>query len=191
MDLHRLVVFFHVAAVIGLFATLVIEWISLARLRQATSYEQAREWTGLWRLLAPVGAPSTLTVLASGVYLAVTLGAWQIGWVRMAIPTLILVGIAGAPAGRGRKRIQAEIKVGSGPLPGEVRIRLRDPLLVASIRFRATLLAAVVFAMTARPVLGGAALIGSAVGLGAIAAASAWRGSRAAAPVSSSRAGLA
>ena len=54
MDLHRIIVFFHVAAMVGLFAALVIEWVSVARLRQSTSYEQAREWAGLWRLLVPV-----------------------------------------------------------------------------------------------------------------------------------------
>ena len=182
MDLHRVIVFFHVAAAIGLFATLVIEWISVSRLRQSTSYEQAREWAGLWRLLGPVGGPSTLLVLASGIYLAATLGAWEISWVRMAIPTLIVVGIAGAPAGRGRKRIRAEIEARSGPMPGDVRTRLRDPLLVASIRFRAILLAAVVFAMTARPTLGAAVMIGSAVALAGVVSASAWLGDRAAPP---------
>jgi hypothetical protein len=182
MDLHRILVFVHVAAVIGLFATLVIEWISMGRVRQSTSYEQAREWAGLWRLLGPVGGPSTLIVLASGIYLATTLGAWEIGWVRAAIPTLIVVGIAGAPAGLRRKRIRADIEARSGPMPVEVRTRLRDPLLVASIRFRATLLAAVVFAMTAHPTLGAAVMIGSSVALAGIVSASAWLGDRAVPP---------
>jgi hypothetical protein len=182
MDLHRVVVFFHVAAVIGLFATLAIEWISVGRLRQSTSYEQAREWAGLWRLLGPVGGPSTLIVLASGIYLATTLGAWAIAWVRVAIPTLVVVGIAGAPAGLRRKRIRADIEARSGPMPVEIRTRVRDPLLVASIRFRATLLAALLFAMTARPTLGAAVMMGSAVALAGIVSASAWRGDRAAVP---------
>ena len=181
MDLYRVIVFVHVAAVIGLFATVVIEWVSVGRLHQSSSYEQAREWTGLWRLLALIGVPSILLVLASGMRLAVTLGAWEIGWVRAAIPMLILVGIAGAPAGQRRKRIRADIEGRSGPMPGDVRARLRDPLLVASIRFRATLLAALVFAMTARPAQGAAVIIGSAATLAAIVSASAWRGDRAAA----------
>ena len=176
MELHRVIVFFHVAAVVGLFAALVIEWVSVARLRQSTSYEQAREWTGLWRLLVPVGAPSTLTVLASGIYLATTLGAWEIGWVRAAVPTLVVIAIAGAVIAPRRKRIRAAIEASSGPLPHEVLTELRHPLLIASIRARATLLAALVFVMTARPALGGAVLIGSALALGAVVGASAWRG---------------
>jgi len=176
MDLHRLIVFIHVAAVIGLFATLVIEWVSIARLRHSSSYEQAREWAGLWRLLGPVGGPSTLTVLASGIYLAVMLGAWELGWVRAAIPILIVVGIAGAPAGPRRKRIRAAIEARVGPLPADVRTQVRDPLLVASIRARAMLIAVVVFVMTARPpMFGAAALIGSAAALGLLAGATAWR----------------
>jgi hypothetical protein len=176
MELHRVIVFFHVAAVVGLFAALVIEWVSVARLRQATSYEQAREWTGLWRLLVPVGAPSTLTVLASGIYLATTLGAWEIGWVRAAVPTLVVIAIAGAVTASRRKRIRAAVEARSGPLPHEVLTELRHPLLIASIRARATLIGALVFVMTARPALGGAVLIGSAIALGAVVGASAWRG---------------
>jgi hypothetical protein len=179
MDLHRIIVFFHVAAMIGLFAALVIEWVSVARLRQSTSYEQAREWAGLWRLLVPVGAPSILTVLASGIYLATTLGTWEVGWVRAAVPTLIVIAIAGAVAAPRRKRIRAAIEARSGPLPHEVLTQLRHPLLIASIRSRATLFTALAFAMTARPALSGAALIGSAVVLGGVVGASAWRGTRA------------
>jgi hypothetical protein len=180
MDLHRIIVFVHVAAMIGLFAALAIEWVSIARLRQSTSYEQAREWAGLWRLLGPVGAPSIVIVLASGIYLATTLGAWELGWVRAAVPTLVVIGIAGAVAAPRRKRIRAAIAARSGPLPHEVLTQLRHPLLIASIRSRATLIAALVFAMTARPTLGGPALIGLAVVLGCVVGASAWRGTRAA-----------
>ena len=178
MDLHRNIVFVHVTAMIGLFAALVIEWVSVARLRQSTSYEQAREWAGLWRLLVPVGAPSIFTVLASGIYLATTLGAWEVGWVRAAVPTLIVIALAGAVAAPRRRRIRAAIEAGSGPVPHEVLTQLRHPLLIASVRARATLIAALVFAMTARPTLGGAALIASAVVLAGVVGASAWRGTR-------------
>jgi hypothetical protein len=179
MDLHRIIVFFHVAAMVGLFAALVIEWVSVARLRQSTSCEQAREWAGLWRLLMPVGAPSILTVLASGIYLATTLGAWEVGWVRAAVPTLIVIAIAGAVAAPRRKRIRAAFAARSGAMPHEVLTQLRHPLLIASIRARATLIATLVFAMTARPTLGGVAVIGSAVVLGGVMDASAWRRTRA------------
>lgn len=180
MDLHRIIVFFHVAAMVGLFAAMVIEWVSVAGLRRSRSYEQARDWAGLWRLLTPIGAPSILTVLASGIYLATTLGVWKVGWVGAALPTLIVIAIAGGVAGPRRKRIPAAIDARSGPMPHDVLMQLRHPLLIASIRARAALIAALVFAMTARPALSAAALIGWAVALGGVAGASAWRGTRAA-----------
>src|SRR5262249_53137566 len=49
MDMMRLILFAHVAATIGIFAALTIEWVGLKHLGQATSYEQAREWARLWR----------------------------------------------------------------------------------------------------------------------------------------------
>jgi hypothetical protein len=35
---------------IGLFVALAIEWVAVARLRRAMTYEQAREWAVLTRL---------------------------------------------------------------------------------------------------------------------------------------------
>src|SRR5262249_36010062 len=77
VDTMRLILFAHVAATIGIFATLTIEWVGLKHLSRATSYEQAREWARLWRYLAPLGFPSVLVVLVSGVYMATTLGVWS------------------------------------------------------------------------------------------------------------------
>src|SRR5262245_43092439 len=117
MDLHRIIMFFHVAAMVGLFAALAIEGVSLRSLRRATSYEQAREWAGLWSLLAPVGAPSLVVVLASGIYLATTLGLWEFGWVKVAVPTLVMVAVAGGIVGPHRKRLQKSVATNVGVLP--------------------------------------------------------------------------
>jgi hypothetical protein len=132
MDLHRLILFSHVAAMIGLFAALVVERVSLASLRRATSYEQAREWAGLWSMLVPLCLPSLLMVLASGVYLATTLGVWDFGWAKAAVPTLVIVAVAGGMVGPRRNRVRAAIATSAGPLPRDLRIHLRQPLFLAS-----------------------------------------------------------
>src|SRR5262245_66301543 len=90
----------------GLFAALAIEGVSLRSLRRATSYEQAREWAGVWSVLVPLGVPSVLVVLASGIYLATTLGLWQFGWVEVAVAPLALVAVAGAVGRARRKRLR-------------------------------------------------------------------------------------
>jgi hypothetical protein len=171
MDLHRIIVFFHVAAMVGLFAALAIEGVSLWSLRRATSYEQAREWAGLWRLLVPLGIPSVLVVLASGVYLATTLGLWQFGWVEVAVPTLVIVAVAGGIIGPRRIHLQKSIATNAGALPSALKAELRHPLLVASWRFRAALLLGLVFEMTTKLdsgsvwLMAGASVIGIGWGL--------------------------
>src|SRR5262245_48077831 len=114
MDVHRIMVFCHVAGMIGLFVALAIEGIGLAGARRATSYGQAGDWVRLWGLLAPVGIPSVLIVLASGIYLATTLGLWQFGWAQVAVPTLAIVAVAGAVVGPRRNRLQAAVATNMG-----------------------------------------------------------------------------
>jgi hypothetical protein len=156
MNLYRIIVFCHVAATLALFGALAIEWVSLRSLRQAESYEQAREWMGLWRLLAPLGAPFALVILASGIYLARTIGAWTLGWVEAAVPTLVIAALAGGIVGPRRNRLQAAVATRVGPLPGDLLMQLRQPMLLASWRFRAALLTGLVFDMTVKPASGGA-----------------------------------
>jgi hypothetical protein len=178
MELYRLVLFFHVASAAGLFAVLAIEWVSLRQLKKANSYEQAREWAGLWSLLLPLGMPALLVALASGIYLATTTRAWELGWVAVAVPSIVLVAAAGATVGPRRNRLRAALASGSGPLPSEMQLDLRHPLLAASLRWRAALLTGLLFVMSVRPdpalaVIGSFALIGLAWSL------TAWRARRA------------
>ena len=174
MDLHHAILFCHVAGMMGLFGALIIEGISLRALRRAASYEQAREWAGLWSLLLPLGLPSLLIVLASGIYLATTLGVWEVGWVQAAVPTLVLVAVTGGIVGPRRNRVRAALATGAGPLPRDLRMQLGQPLFLASWRFRAALIAALVFDMTARPTAGGAWLIAAGVLAGIVVSLPAW-----------------
>src|SRR5215468_8963761 len=153
MDMLRLILFAHVAATIGIFAALTIEWVGLKHLSQATSYEQAREWARLWRFLAPLGVPSVLVVLVSGIYMATTLGAWTFAWTKVALPTLVIVAIAGRVVGPRQARLMSAIATKAGPLPPSLSRDLKQPLFLRSLRFRAALvgfaLAGVVWAMAA------------------------------------------
>src|SRR5262245_3734659 len=74
---------------IDLFMTLTIEGLAVGFLRRAVTFEQAREWAGLWTLLPAIGAPSILLSLGSGIYLATTLGMWEFRWAEVAVPTLV------------------------------------------------------------------------------------------------------
>src|SRR5262245_39475467 len=151
MDVHRALVLTHVAAMIGLFSTLTIEGLALRFLRRATTYEQAREWTAAWTLLPAVGAPSILLSLASGIYLATTLGVWGFSWTQVAVPTLVIVAVAGGVVGPRRSRVRAALGNNSGPLPDILRHQIRHPSLSTSWRVRTTLLSAVLVDMVVKP----------------------------------------
>jgi hypothetical protein len=165
VSLYRLMTFVHVASAAAMLATLAIEWVSLRGLARSTTYEQAREWSGLWGLLLPLGLPAILLALSSGVYLATTLEAWELGWVTVAMPTLVLIALAGATVGPRRNRLRSVLATGTGLLSSAVQLQLRHPLLQASWRWRAALLSGLLFVMTVRPesgvwVIGGFALLG-------------------------------
>jgi hypothetical protein len=174
IDLHRLVVFGHVAGVIGVFAALTIEWISLRTLMGAETYEEARQGFALSPLLQRVAIPSFLVVLSSGIYLGTSLGAWELTWVAVAVPTLVLVAVVGRVIGRRLDRVRAATAAGRGPLPNGVRLKARDPLLLGSWRFRTALLVGLVVEMTTKPDYAGVLLIVAAGLVGIAWAALAW-----------------
>src|SRR5262249_23204215 len=150
----------HVVAIIGLFATLAIEWVGLRFLRRATSFEQAREWTRVWQLLLPIGAPAVLGSLASGIYLATSLGVWSAGWVAVASPTMVLVAVSGGTTAPARKRVDKPIGQHSGTRPTDVAHQLRDARWVGtSLRLRTALLFGVLFEMTVKPEAGVVAMV--------------------------------
>jgi hypothetical protein len=164
MAIFPIVLFLHVFSAIGLFVALALEWASLRKLGRSTTYEQARDWTGLWSTLLPLGLPAVLVVLTTGIYLAATLGPgmWTATWVKAAVPALVLVALAGAVVGPRRSRLRSALASGAGSLSSDLRLQLGHPLLVASWRWRAALLTGLVFLMTAKPESSGALLaIGS------------------------------
>ena len=165
IDLHRFVVFCHVVGMVGIVAGVTIEWISIPSLVPATTYEEARQGMALWPLLQRIGRPSYLLVLASGIYLAASLAAWQYAWAAIAVPTLVVVAIAGAAIGPRLGRIREATATGIGPLSNDAHLKLRDPMILASWRFRTALLSGLVLEMTAKPNFAGVPII---IGAGVI-----------------------
>ena len=59
--------------------------------------------------------------LGSGMYLATSLGLWNFSWVALAIPTLIVVGVAGGLTAPARKRVRETLAAQTGGLPHDVQ----------------------------------------------------------------------
>jgi hypothetical protein len=146
----QVALFLHVAAAIGMFVALTIEWVYVRSIGRARSYEEARGVVALERLLMPIGMPSVLVALATGIYLATTLSFWSLGWAKLAVPALVAVAVAGALVGARRARIRATVASGVGSLPDDVTAALGGGWLVSSLRFRSVVLTALVFEMTAK-----------------------------------------
>jgi hypothetical protein len=151
MDLQRVLVLTHVAAMLGLFCTLTIEGLAVLFLRRSTTYEQAREWARLWTLLPAIGAPAILLSLASGIYLATQLGLWQFRWTQGAVPTLVVVAIVGGVVGPRRNRLRSTVGACSGLLPATLQNEVRHPLLATSWIVRMALLSGLVVVMVIKP----------------------------------------
>ncbi len=151
LTLYQIVLFLHVASAVELFGVLALEGVSLRGLARSVTYEQAREWAGLWSLLLPLGLPAAIVVLASGIYLATKGGSWDLSWVGPAVPVYVLVVVAGAIVGPRRNRLWSVIAAGAGPLPSDVHLDLCHPLLSASWRLRTALLSGLLFVMTVKP----------------------------------------
>ena len=75
MTLYSIVLYLHVLASIGLFATLGFEGLSLFHLRRASTLAEARLWIEPVLRLPLVTAASGLIVLCSGVYLTMRMEA--------------------------------------------------------------------------------------------------------------------
>ncbi|MGH9143701.1 MAG: hypothetical protein ACRD2I_21405, partial [Vicinamibacterales bacterium] len=82
--------------------------------------------------------------------------------------------VAGGIVGPRRNRLQAAIATSAGPLPGDLRLQLRQPLFLASWCFRAALIVGLVFDMTAKPDVGGVLLISTAAVIGIVLGLPAW-----------------
>jgi len=175
MSLYSIALFLHITGTLGLFAGLALDWTALAALRRATTVDQVREWATVYRALQRIGPASVGLLLIFGLYMTVT--TWgPMPWIFLGFFSLIAIAVLGAASGIRFGRTMARVVTSSGPLSVEAREGLRRPLFVWSLRLRVALALAAVFLMTAKPeALASLGIVGAALVLGAIAAATASR----------------
>jgi hypothetical protein len=175
MTPYTIALFLHITGALGLFAAIGVEWTSLPRLRRTASLEQARLWLGVLGSLGPIGGPSALVLLVTGIYMMVTV--WRgAAWPGIGLIAMVLIAVLGGVlTGRRVGSIARALPTQAGPLPPALAERLRDPVLVLSARLRAALALGVVFIMCTKPgmagsltAMGAALVIGLAAGLPAV-----------------------
>lgn len=178
MSLYAVIVFVHVASALGLFIAFGLEWFCVSGFRRSKSADQLRTWTGISARVPAIFGSSLGVLLISGGYLSAKLGSMaQQGWVLVTLGVIVVVAVIGGAIGPRRVRpIRQAANEASGPLPADLRSRLTDPWLTASIRVRFVLALGIVFLMCTRlPILASTVAMAAWFLAGVIFAGFAWR----------------
>lgn len=158
MMIYPIVLFLHIVGALGLFIGLGLEWTSVRAARRATTAEEVIERMGplVWlRRLYPL---SMVTLLVSGLYMAVTAWGHQ-WWAAIGLLSMPALPVIGRTLDGGRMRAVAEAAAReSGSLSAALRLRLREQQLWTSIQVRAAIALGVVFLMSVKPGLAGSLL---------------------------------
>lgn len=173
MTLYNLVLFAHIASTLALFMAIAVESICLLRMRGATTTGQLREWATLIKLTDRALPLSTVGILATGLYMA--LSGWGLGvaWVGLSLGVVIVMSVVGPRVNSRRlSGIAAAAEAEPpGPIPVELLRRIHDPILLASVQILTALGFGVVFLKAVKPDLPGSlAALGVAVALGLLSA---------------------
>ncbi len=175
MTLYSIILFLHVAAVLGLFASLSFEFLSLFHLRQALDLGEVRRWIDPLPGIPLVAMASIFVVLFSGIYLAVRMSAFDLAWPKVTIIALLLIAPFGALTGK-RMRVIRRGAAEAARMKPELLKRLQDPFLKISLGLRTAVFFGIVLLMAAKPELWQslAIVVGSGI-LGFLLSLLAWR----------------
>ena len=174
MTVHSAVLFVHLVGALLLFAAFALEWMSLRNLRLATAVQNARIWLQASTAVLPLHVLSLLAILIPGGLLAARMHAWDYGWIRLSFVVLLLIGLVAILTGLRTRTLRREVAENTGGgMSASLRDRLRDPLLLVSLRMRVWLALGVVLLMAGKPtdfaqallIVGVAGAVGLAVAL--------------------------
>jgi hypothetical protein len=181
MTFYSLVVFSHIAGAFFLFAGLALEGTAVGLLRRNPDPAYVPAWIRLASVAPRLYGPALGVILLSGGYLATKIKGWEEGWVRVSFLTLIVIGLIGAvltgPRARAIRKLLADrLAERSATASAELQTRLQDPVLLASVRLRVTLVLGVLLLMASKVGLHTSLIvIACATALGLVIALPAWR----------------
>jgi len=149
--------FIHIAGALGMFIAIAIEWVCLVNLQKAENTGNAKQWLKISSRLNRIHAPSWITILASGIYMMVTVWRHQ-DWITATFALIILMIVLGAVLSAKRfKVIGKQIEqYGQTGLTSELQYKLNDPVLLYSITLRTSIALEIILLMTVKPELTGA-----------------------------------
>lgn len=177
MSIYGIVLFLHIVGALGLFAGMGLEQVSLAKLREAATPTQARDWLGVLSNLRRTDGPSGFLILATGFYMMAT--RWGRGtWMTLGVVGMVLMAaIAVAMTSRRARGLRDTFAIDDTVMSWGVRARLADPLLRIAGTLRLAIGLGIVFNMAVKPATFSAlASFGVALLAGALVALVHWTG---------------
>ena len=151
MSTYGVVVFLHIVGALGLFVGIGLEQVSLARLREVSTTNQARDWLTVLGSLRRIDGPSGLILLATGFFMVVA--RWQgQAWIGLAIIGMVLMAVLSiAVTSRRARALKDAVPSSDEVISTSLKARLADPLMRAAATIRATIALGIVFNMALKP----------------------------------------
>lgn len=155
MSGYGVVLFLHLAALLGAIGTAGIAHFGEAQLRAADSVAAARPWAALVDRVAKVFPLALLVLLASGAYLVQHGWAWGAGWIDAGLigVALLMVNGAAVVGSRNRALKRALAAAGDGPVSPSLLELTRAHVGGIASWANTGLAVGVVFVMTTKPSL--------------------------------------
>jgi hypothetical protein len=168
MTLYSFVLFAHITGVLAMFACLSLEVLSLSRLRRASTLSEIQLWIEPVPRLSRIALGSLLIILLTGVFLAIQMSGFGLGWLRVTVAAFLLMAPLGAASGRRIRNVQ-RLSANSKMMQSEILDLLRHPFLKVSLAMRIAVFLGIVLLMTAKPglpeslaIAGGSVVLGLA-----------------------------
>lgn len=161
--MYDVALFLHVLGVVLLVGAVATTLLATLRAQTAASVSELRSLTAVAKQVDAVIGAAMLLILGSALYMVSRHGqdgsiGWTSGWVLVAFAVFLLMAVLGPTVeGRHAKRLlQAASGLGDGPIPPEVDILRRTPLVTYVTLFGASQIVAFLYLMTNKPGLAAA-----------------------------------
>jgi uncharacterized membrane protein len=146
--------FFHLLAVVGLFAGMAVEVFAIVRLQRAATNADVRAALLNVPAAGPIMGLSTLLLLAMGISMIYVGGfGWGAGWINVVFGLTIVLAILGpAVTGRRAEALHAlAAQAGEGPVAPAIDAGRRDRVLAYMVFLGIFELIAALYIMVAKP----------------------------------------
>lgn len=179
---YSLALFLHLLFVLLATAGMVLTSLAVMRLRRCTRAVDARHWVAFTERVVPVFPIAVLGLVLTGAYMTHERWTWSTPWVEAALTGLAFIVVLGTGIEGSRLRALKR-ELDAAGLSERAWYLLCDPVTCTSKVVMLTLVVAVVFVMTVKPLAAGSvAAIAAGVASGVVVAMPMWRPKRAAMP---------